>query len=306
MRRILITGAGGLVGSALMRNLSARGDEIVALTSRKQCDLTVPSEISALLKFVRPTHVFHLAASVFGVGGNLKFPAEVFYRNTIMNTALIEACHLNGVEKIVAMGSAAMYADGLQQPMRESDAMQGEPHGSEYGYAMSKRTMLAQLQTYKQQYGHSFGYVIATNMYGPGDLFNPLYGHVVPSLLKKFLDAEQSGEDVEIWGDGTPTRDFLYSADAALGLAAILDHGDGAYNLATGVSIPISTLVAQIAHHFPGVRYHWNVDKPKGQLSRAYDTTKLQALGFAPQHDLQAGIAQTVAWLRENREDIRQ
>lgn len=306
MRRILITGAGGLVGSALVRHLEGRGEEIVALASRQQCDLTVPAEVSALLKFVRPTHVFHLAASVFGVGGNLKFPAEVFYRNTIMNTALVEACHIQGVEKIVAMGSAAMYADGLEQPMRESDAMSGEPHGSEYGYAMSKRTLLAQLQTYRQQYGRGFGYVIATNMYGPGDLFNPLYGHVVPSLLKKFLDAEQSGEEVEIWGDGTPTRDFLYSADAAQGLAAILDHGDGAYNLATGVSVPISALVAEIAVHFPQVRFHWNVDKPKGQLSRAYDVSRLRALGFTPRHDLSAGIAETVSWLREHHEDIRQ
>jgi len=305
MRRILVTGAGGLVGSALVQHLSERGEEVIPLVSRQQCDLTVPTEVSALMKFVRPTHIFHLAASVFGVGGNLKFPAEVFYRNTIMNTTLVEACHNFGVEKIVAMGSAAMYADGLEQPMRESDAMLGEPHGSEYGYAMSKRTLLAQLKTYRQQYDLNFGFVIATNMYGPRDMFNTLHGHVVPSLLKKFLDAEESGEEVEIWGDGTPTRDFLYSADAASGLMAIMDHGEGPYNLATGISVPISHLVIEIAAHFPQVRYRWNVDKPKGQISRSYDVSLLQALGFVPRYSLHEGIAETVSWLREYREDIR-
>jgi len=306
MTRTLITGAGGLVGRALVRHLQQAGEDIIALQSRAECDLTVPDAVNALFRDVRPDKVFHLAASVFGVGGNLKFPGEVFFRNSVMNTFVIEACRLVGVSKIVAMGSAAIYSDGLEQPMREADAMTGEPHGSEYAYAFSKRAMLVQLDAYKQQYGLDFAFVIATNMYGPGDKFDPAHGHVVPSLLKKFLDAEKSGEDVEIWGDGSPTRDFLYSADAADGLARIMASGDGRFNLASGVSIPVHTLVEEVARNFPGVRYYWNTDKPLGQLKRSYDVSRLRKLGFVPQYGLAEGIAETADWLRVNSGDIRQ
>ena len=309
-QRILVTGAGGLVGMALTARLRDAGHEVVPLASRADCDLTVPGDVGAVMRFVRPETVLHLAASVFGVGGNLSFPAEVFYRNTLMNTTMIEACHQVGVRKIVAMGSAAIYADGLSQPMQEADAMAGEPHDSEYGYAYSKRAMFAQLKAYAQQYGlshgFSYGFVIATNMYGPHDKFDPLHGHVVPSLLKKFIDAEASGATVEIWGDGSPTRDFLYVKDAADGLLRILEQGEGAYNLATGTALPIRALVEEIAKHFPGVAYEWNIDKPLGQLQRAYDTTRIRGLGFSPAYDLARGITETVQWLRSNLSEIRQ
>ena len=172
MERILITGAGGLVGRALVKLMTERGEDTVALMSRDQCDLTSQSDVFALFREVKPTAVFHLAAAVYGVGGNIAFPADVSYRNSIMNALVLEAAKCVGVRKIIAMGSAAIYSDGLGQPMQERDGMAGEPHDSEYAYAFSKRAMLAQLQAYQKQWGIDFGFAIATNMYGPYDRFD--------------------------------------------------------------------------------------------------------------------------------------
>lgn len=305
MARTLVTGANGLVGSALVSYLLEKGEDVIALRSRSECNLVSEAETRALFKFVRPDRVYHLAAAVFGVGGNMAFPGQVSYDNSMMNMNVIEAARFSGVTKIVAMGSAAMYADGLVQPMREDDVLVGSPHASEFAYAYSKRAMLAQLRAYTQQYGTQFAYVIATNMYGPHDRFDPQYGHVVPSLLKKFLDAETSGNEVEIWGDGTPTRDFLYSGDAAAGLHQIMETGQDAFNLASGNAVTIADLVCEIASHFPSVKYYWNIDRPLGQISRSYNVDRLNNLGFNARYSLSQGISQTVSWLRENASTIR-
>lgn len=304
-KRILVTGAGGVVGSALTAYLQAQNHEVIALSSRTQCDLTAPSEVNALFQSTRPELVYHLAASVYGVGGNMAFPADIIYQNLLINTHIIEACKAHQVRKIVAMGTAAMYADGLQQPLREADVLAGEPHGSEAGYAWSKRAMLAQLRAYEQQYGLAYAFVIATNMYGPHDKFDKVYGHVVPSLLRKFLDAERDGGSVEIWGNGTPTRDFLYAEDAARGMVHLMEKGAGAYNLASGTVHTIKELVEEVAKNFPSVAYHWNVDKPLGQLTRAYDVSNMRALGFEPQYSLAAGIKKSADWVRANANDLR-
>lgn len=296
--RTLITGAGGLVGSALVAHLQSKGQEVICLTTRDQCDLTIPSDVTSAFKFVRPSHVYHLAASVYGVGGNLAFPGEVYYRNVLMNTHIIENSKKFNINKIVVMGSAAMYSDGLQQPMVESDVMAGVPHNSEFSYAYSKRSMLAQLMAYKQQYGLEFAFVIATNMYGPKDKFDVNYGHVVPSLLQKFLNAEKDRSLVSVWGDGSPTRDFLFSSDAAQGLELIMKSGSGVYNLASGHTHTIKELVIEISKNFPGVSYNWDISKPFGQLSRSYDVRKLQALNFVPNFSLSDGVQQTAKWLR--------
>jgi GDP-L-fucose synthase len=188
--------------------------------------------------------------------------------------------------------------------MNEDDVMLGEPHGSEFAYAYSKRAMLAQLKAYREQYGLEFAFVVATNMYGAKDRFDTSYGHVVPSLLKKFLDAEKSGGSVDIWGDGTPTRDFLYSADAAIGLQCLMERGSGVFNLASGITHSIHDLVIEIASNFPNVLYRWDTTKPLGQLQRAYSTAKLRQLGFTPSFSLSAGIKLTIAWLREYKNTL--
>lgn len=305
MQRILITGGGGVVGKALQDRLHDRDCHVVTINGRSDCNLESSTETNALFKFVKPTHVFHIAGAIFGVGGNMAFPGDAFRRNTLMNVNVVEASRLAGVEKIVAMGSAAMYADGLTQPMRESDAMTGEPHGSEYAYAYSKRALLVQLRSYATQYGLKYAFVVATNMYGPHDRFNVDHGHVIPSLLMKFEFALANRTAVSVWGDGSPTRDFLFSSDAAAGLELLMEKGDGVYNLATGRSQTIAELVHSIAGHYPAVRWDWDINKPLGQLSRQYDVSRISTLGFEAKTDLKEGIAATIAWLRENIRHVR-
>jgi GDP-L-fucose synthase len=210
------------------------------------------------------------------------------------------------VKKVVAMGSAAMYSDNLNQPMSESDALGGEPHGSEFAYAFAKRALLVQLMSYRQQFGIEYAFAIATNMYGPGDRFNTAYGHVVPSLLRKFIDARDTGDLVEVWGDGSPTRDFLYAVDAARALDLLMTHGSGTYNVASGTVHTIGDLVRSVASSFPTVKYYWNKDRPMGQMVRSYDISRLKALGFKPEYSLDEGIRETVNWLEKNRENLRQ
>lgn len=294
-----------MVGSAFAELAAEKGYDVFSLKSRSQIDLTNPGEIMAIMKYSRPDYCLHFAADVYGVGGNLKYPGRVFFNNTVMNTFIVEAAREFSVKKIVAMGSAAMYSDEVPLPMNEDFVMSGEPHSSEYGYAYSKRAMLAQLKAYRDQFGVDYGFVVATNMYGPRDRFDPLYGHVIPSLLKKFFDAETSGGVVSIWGDGSPTRDFLYSKDAALGILNILESGSGVFNLATGCSNSIKSLVEIISDYFPGVGFDWDVSKPLGQLKRSYDVSRLAALGFSPKYSLREGIGETVSWMRENIETIR-
>jgi GDP-L-fucose synthase len=305
MKRVLITGANGMVGQALLAELRKHPYDIRALAGRSDCDLLSGDHVHAVMQEFKPDEVYHLAAAVFGVGGNMKFPGEIFYRNTLMNLNVIEAARNAGATKIVAMGSAAIYADDLAQPMNEDDAMTGMPHDSEFGYAFSKRAMLVQLECYKQQYGLEYAYVIATNMYGPGDRFDPAHGHVVPSLIKKFLDAEKSGEKVEVWGNGSPTRDFLYAQDAAVGLHLIMQGGHGAINLASGSACPVRDLVEEIARNFPNVEYYWNPDRPLGQLKRSYDIDRLAALGFVAQFPLREGVKETVEWARAHADVLR-
>ncbi|MBV9860310.1 MAG: NAD-dependent epimerase/dehydratase family protein [Alphaproteobacteria bacterium] len=303
--RVLVTGAGGVVGHALCDALAECGAELSAIRSRSDCNLEDLAETRAVFSFVRPEEVYHLAGAVFGVGGNLAFPGEAFFRNVAINTNVVEAARLAGARKIVAMGSTAMYGDGAPLPMREEDATSGRPHGSEEAYGFAKRALLVQLESYERQYGLDYGFAIATNMYGPHDRFDPQYGHVIPSLVHKFVAAAGTETEVEIWGDGSPTRDFLYAEDAARGVMLLMRSGRGAYNLATNETRTIRDLVGILQRLFPDVRVRWDATKPLGQLRRAYDISRIGALGFRPACSLEEGLARTVEWYRENRASTR-
>ena len=305
MIRYLVTGAGGVVGHALVQHLRAKGADVTGLASRADCDLENWNETHSIFKFVRPTHVFHIAGAVYGLGGNLKFPGDTFRRNILINTHVIDAGYRTGVQKVVAMGSAAMYADGLKHPLNEDDALTGVPHHSEFGYAFTKRSMLVQLQSYQQQFGTQFAFAIATNMYGAHDRFNTAHGHVIPSLIRKFVEAERTGDSIEIWGDGSPTRDFLYSQDAAAALDLMMEKGAGAYNIATGKSRSIRELVEAIARLCPNVKYTYDTSKPLGQVSRSYDIERITGLGFAPKFALEEGVKLTVDWVRKHLDALR-
>ena len=300
MDKVVVTGSSGLMGKALVDELTANGKPVVALTSR-DVDLTDFAATVKLFRHHRPVVVYHLAARVSGIMGNLRAQGQAYLDNTRMNTNLIEAARLAGTTKVVAMGSAAIYSDIVELPMREDDIWLGPPHSSEAGYAHAERGMLAQLQAYQDQYGLDYAYCVSTNLFGPHDRFNEQQGHVLPSLISKFHRAAQEKGAVTVWGSGTPQRDFLYSKDAARALRLIGEEFTGPINLATGTSVSIqetAELIRAVAD--PAIEINWDRSKPDGQRLRDYDVSKLRALGFAPAFTLEAALAETYRWYTEN------
>lgn len=303
---VMVTGAGGVIGQALVENLTAAGyADVVGLVS-KDGDLCSFDETMALMESHRPALIFHMAARVSGIMGNMKNRALAYLDNIRINTNVIEAARSVGVKKIVAMGTTAIYSDLVTLPMKEDDLWLGPPHASEAPYGHAKRAMLAQLEAYKEQYGIDFAYAISTNLYGAHDRFDEQYGHVVPSLVSKFYSASLSGEDVTVWGDGSPQRDFLYSRDAAEALRLIGEKGHGAINLASGSPVKIRDVVellAEISRIKGAVR--WDSTKPNGQMLRQYSVDRLSEIGFSPQYSLQEGLKETYDWFSQNQDNLR-
>jgi GDP-L-fucose synthase len=306
VNKVVVTGASGLMGKALVDELRANGGRpVVALTSH-DADLTNFPATVELFQHHRPVIVYHLAARVAGIMGNLRAQGEAYYDNVRINTNVIEAARLSGATKVVAMGSAAIYSDIVQLPMREEDIWLGAPHGSEAGYAHAKRGMLAQLHAYQDQYGLDYAYGVSTNLFGPHDRFNEQQGHVLPSLISKFHRAAHGSRTVTVWGSGTPQRDFLYSKDAARALRLIGEDFSGPINLATGSSISIqetAELIRTISD--PAIEIHWDRSKPDGQRLRDYNVSKLKMLGFVPNFTLKAALAETYRWYADNAAEAR-
>lgn len=303
--KALITGATGLMGTALVAELRAAGDEVIALGSR-DADLRDAAAAEAIVARHRPEIVYHLAARVRGIMGNAGTQGDAFLDNIRINTNTIDAARRAGVRKVVAMGSAAIYADAVALPMREDDAWAGPPHRSEAGYAHAKLAMLAQLESSREQWGLEFAYCISTNLFGPHDRFDERSGHVIPSLISKFHRAVTTGDRVTVWGSGTPMRDFLHVGDAAAALRQIGTLGSGPLNLASGQSVSIRA-VAELIAEVAGYRREiaWDRCKPDGQLRRAYDVSRLRALGIGPGRTLRAGLAETYAWFAAHADKAR-
>ena len=303
--RALVTGATGLMGTALVAELRHGGQDVVALGS-VDADLRDQAAAEAIVAHHRPDIVYHLASRVRGIMGNAGSQGEAFLDNIRINVNVIDASRRAGVAKIVAIGSAAIYGDAVPLPMREDDGWIGRPHGSEAGYAHAKLTMLAQLEAYREQWGLEFAYCISTNLFGPHDRFDERHGHVIPSLISKFHRAVAAGECVTVWGSGTPTRDFLYVADAARALQHIGEAGSGPINLASGHAVSIRT-VAELIADVAGYRGEilWDRTKPDGQLRRAYDVSRLRALGVGPGSTLRDALSETYAWFVANIEAAR-
>jgi GDP-L-fucose synthase len=303
---ILITGASGVIGTALVDELRANGGKPVVALASRDVDLTDFAATVALFRHHRPAIVYHLAARVSGIMGNLRAQGQAYFDNARINTNAIEAARLAGATKVVAMGSAAIYSDIVKLPMREDDIWLGAPHGSEAGYAHAKRGMLAQLQAYQDQYGLDYAYGVSTNLFGPHDRFDEQQGHVLPSLISKFHRAARDGSAVTVWGSGAPRRDFLYSKDAARALRLIGESFTGPINLASGTTISIqetAELIRAIAD--PAIEINWDRGKPDGQRLRDYDVSRLQALGFAPAFTLEAALAETYRWYADNAAQAR-
>ena len=305
--RVLVTGAGGVLGTALLTTLRALSPAALFAPTRADCDLIDQHATWRAIADFRPTLVFHLAGRVAGLGGNLAFTGQAYFENAQINLNVVEGARRAGAAKIVAAGTTAVYSDKAPMPMREDDIEIGPPHGSEAPYAHAKRGMLAMLEAYRTQYGLPFAYMVCTNLYGPNDRFDEVHGHVVPSLISRFHRTQQAGEkQIVCWGDGTPTRDFLYAADAAAAFVTAAESGQGAYNTATGQAQPIRDLVEAIraASGFDG-DIVWDTTKPNGQQRRSYDVSRLRALGWHPATPLSEGIARTWRFYADNAAIVR-
>lgn len=300
IKRVLVTGSAGVVGTALTTELRARGYEVVPSTSQDG-DLRDPKVAERIVGDAEADAVVHLAARVHGLMGNISAQGRAYLDNIRINTNVVEAARAAGVRKFVGMGSTAVYSDVVPLPMNESTVWMGPPHQSESGYAHAKRAMIAQLEAYNDEYGLDYAVTLSTNLYGPADRFDEAHGHVLPSLVSKFHRAVTTGTDVTVWGTGTPTRDFLYASDAARALRIVMESGSGVINLATGTSVTIREAVETLAKvtQFQG-DVVWDASRPDGQHARTYDVTKIRALGWEPQVSLADGIDATYRWYSDN------
>ena len=302
-KRIAVTGGGGFLGRVVVERLRERGCSDVYVVRKRDYDLVNGNDVARLYAEARPEVVIHLAAVVGGIGANRENPGRYFYENIMMGVQLIEGARLNGVEKFIQVGTICAYPKFTPVPFKEDDLWNGYPEETNAPYGVAKKALLVQCQAYRDQYGFNGIYLLPVNLYGPGDNFDPNTSHVIPALIKKFVDAEQRGEPaVEVWGTGAATREFLYVDDAAEGIVLATEkyNGPEPVNLGSGMEISIKELAELIATEtgYTG-RLVWNTSKPDGQPRRALDVTRAEELfGFKARVDFVEGLRRTISWYR--------
>jgi len=296
--KILVTGAKGLVGSALVELLKLQGFSNVIELGRQECDLIDTKSTLKLFEKHQPDYIFHAAARVYGIMGNMKNKALSFYDNVMINTNVVDSAQKVGVKKITVMGTGAVYpfpSPGL--PLKEDMIFIGKPHHAEDSYAQAKRAMLAMLDAYKESYDLDWAYIVSCNLFGPRDKFDVEFGHVVPSLIKKFYDAKQNNTSVTVWGDGSAQRDFMYVKDAARVALAIMENISGVVNIGSGTVYKIRDIVNMIAKITDmEEQVVWDNSKPNGQDYRAYDLSKINSIGFKCNYSINDGLKETWNW----------
>jgi len=305
-KRIVVTGGSGFLGSAVVQTLRSRGCRQLAIPRSRHYDLRDIHAVRRMYHDLQPQVVIHLAAVVGGIGANRANPGRYFYENAIMGLQVIEEARRSGVEKFVAIGTICAYPKFSPVPFREEDLWNGYPEETNAPYGLAKKMMLVQLQAYRQQYGFCGIYLLPVNLYGPGDNFDLESCHVIPALIRKCSEAMERGErSITLWGDGTPTREFLYVGDAAEGIALAAERYDEPepVNLGSGVEISIRDLAAKIA---AAIGYDgeiiWDSTKPNGQPRRRLDVTRArERFGFMARTPLDRGLTLTIEWYRQNR-----
>jgi len=302
-RRVTLTGGAGFLGSFVTEKLRQRGVKDIFIPRIEQYDLVNPRDVERLLDDARPDVVIHLAAHVGGIGANRLHPAEFFYDNLMMGAQLMHQSWKRGVEKYTAIGTVCAYPKFTPVPFKEDAIWDGYPEETNAPYGLAKKMQLVQAQAYRQQYGFNAIFLLPVNLYGPRDNFDLESSHVIPALIRKFLEAQEAGvNQVEVWGDGSPTREFLYVEDAAEGILLATEKYNGAepVNLGSGYEISIKDL-AELIQRLTG--YHgnlvWNTDKPNGQPRRGLDTTRAEEyFGFKATVSFEEGLRRTIDWYR--------
>ncbi len=301
--RILVTGGRGFLGSKVCDTLRAHGAVDVRAPSSREFDLRTPEACAQVVQGV--DLVVHLAATVGGIGLNREKPGQLFYDNIIMGVQLMEAARLAGVKRFLTVGTICAYPKFTPVPFKEEDLWNGYPEETNAPYGVAKKALLVMGQAYKAQYGFDATFVLPVNLYGPNDNFDPDSSHVIPALVKKVYDAQQLGvEELVCWGDGSPTREFLYVDDAAEGIVTAAERleSDEPVNLGAGFEITIKALMEKIAElmGYTG-RIVWDADKPNGQPRRRLDVELAKELfGWSAQVEFEDGLKRTIDWYREH------
>ena len=305
-KRVLVTGGAGFLGSFVVAQLQRREPAEIVVPRSAAYNLTDVNAIRQLLAEARPDIVLHLAARVGGIGANREHPADFFYDNLMMGVQLLHESWRAGVAKFVALGTVCAYPKFTPVPFREDDLWIGYPEETNAPYGMAKKMMLVQSQGYREQYGFNSIFLLPVNLYGPRDNFDLHSSHVIPALIRKCLEARDTGaSEIVAWGDGSPTREFLYVEDAAEGILLAAERYDSSepVNLGSAYEISIKDLTETIARltGFTG-RIVWDTSQPNGQPRRKLDTTRAkERFGFAAHTSFEDGLRKTIDWYEQSR-----
>jgi GDP-L-fucose synthase len=305
-KRVAVTGGAGFLGSFVVDKLRDRGCREIFVPRSREYNLVEMESVKRLYSDARPDMVIHLAARVGGIGANRANPGKFFYDNLLMGTQMMEQGRRSSIAKFVAVGTVCSYPKFAPIPFREEHLWDGYPEETNAPYGLAKKMLLVQSQSYRAQYGFNSIFLLPVNLYGPGDNFDPDQSHVVPALIRKCIEAKENGsQEIVCWGDGTPTREFLYVEDCAEAIALAAeryDKGDPV-NIGTGKEVSIKEL-ARLIGELVGFKGDivWDMAKPKGQPRRCLDTSRAKELfGFVAKTSFRAGLQKTIEWYAAQR-----